>query len=71
MVLQVAEKYADAYIDDIVIRSNSFCEHYDNLRDVLKRLKAEELTSKPSKYVIGAVQSRYLGYVIGSGQIKP
>ena len=58
MVLQGAEKYADAYIDDIVIRSNSFREHYDNLRDVLERLKAEG-------------QSRYLGYVIGSGQIKP
>ena len=57
MVLQRAEKYADGYIDDIVIRSNSFREHYDNLRDVLERLKAEG-------------QSRYLGYVIGSGQIK-
>ena len=71
MILQGAEKYADAYIDDIVIRSNSFREHYDNLIDVLKRLKAEGLTSKSSKCVIGASQSRYLGYVIGSGQIKP
>jgi hypothetical protein len=71
LVLQGAEEYADAYIDDIVIRSNSFREHYNHLRNVLERLKAAGLTAKPSKCMIGAAQTRYLGYVIGSGQIKP
>jgi len=36
MVLQRAEEYANAYIGDIVIRNNSFREHYDHLRDVLE-----------------------------------
>jgi hypothetical protein len=70
-VLQGAEEYADAYIDDIVIYSETFKQHYGHLRDVLERLRKAGLTAKPSKCSVGDCQSRYLGYIIGNGQIKP
>ena len=68
-VLQGAEEYCDSYIDDIVIHSNTFDQHYEHLKDVLERLTKAGLTAKPSKCSVGECQSRYLGYIIGNGQI--
>ena len=70
-VLQGAEEYCDSYIDDIVIHSDTFDQHYEPLKDVIERLTKAGLTAKPSKCSVGECQSRYLGYIIGNGQINP
>jgi len=38
-VLVGLDKYAAAYLDDILIFSNSWSEHILNIREVLKRIK--------------------------------
>ena len=70
-VLHGAESYASAYIDDIVIHSESWEEHIVQVRDVLQCLRKACLTAKPSKCVVGSLETHFLGYLIGNGRIKP
>ena len=70
-VLHGTENYADTYIDDIVVCSNSWVDHCRHLRDILDRLRKSGLTAKPKKCCIGQSEARYLGHVIGNGKIKP
>lgn len=62
---------AAAYLDDIVIYSNTWVEHMEHLRAVLDRLHAAGLTINPSKCVFAAAETEYLGHVIGNGVIRP
>ena len=48
-ILQGCEKFAGAYLDDVIIFSRSWDEHLDHLREVFRRLQEAELTLKVSK----------------------
>ena len=60
-----------AYIDDVVIRSDTWEEHVDNIREVLCRLADARLTVNLAKSEFACAKVSYLGYQIGQGQLAP
>ena len=59
------------YIDDIIIYSNTFEEHKQHLREVLKRLREANILLKPSKCSVAQKEIEYLGHIVGRGQLQP
>ena len=62
-VVREMESILAAYLDDLVIFSNSFEEHLEHLRRVLERLWEAGLTAKAKKCQIVMERCTYLGYV--------
>ena len=69
-IFQGCEKFAGAYLGDVIIFSRSWDEHVDHLRKVFRRLQEEGLTLKVSKCQF-AKEVHNLGHVIGAGTINP
>ena len=63
--------FAAAYIDDLIIFSESFQDHVKHLRVVFQRLEETGLKLKPEKCVIAGSSSHFLGHIVGEGQIWP
>ena len=59
------------YLDDILIFGKDFDEHYDNLREVLDRLRRAKLKLSPKKCHLLKSTVTYLGHVINNGEIRP
>ncbi|XP_062421516.1 uncharacterized protein LOC134132872 [Pungitius pungitius] len=70
-ILQGTREFAAAYLDDVVIFSETWEEHCQHLRQVLGRIKAAGLTINPKKGTIAKREISYLGFVIGGGVIRP
>ena len=64
-------EFAAAYLDDLIVFSNSWTEHLAHVQAVLERLKEAGLTAKARKCEFGASECVYLGHVVGSGIVKP
>ena len=60
-------QFATAYIDDIVIFSQSWEEHLTHLRKVFSCLQMINV----SMCQLGRNEVRYLGHVIGGGTVRP
>lgn len=58
-----------AYIDDIIIYSNSADQHLERLATVLQRLREARLKVKPSKCRLFQVSVEFLGHVVSSAGI--
>ena len=56
------EQFAMAYFDDLVVYSWTWEEH---LREILRQLQAEGLTTKPKKCRLAMSRMPYLGYITG------
>jgi len=63
--------FASAYIDDVVIYSNTWDEHLDHLEEVLHILQEAGLTIKLRKCIFAARTVQFLGHTIGNGTIRP
>ena len=61
----------DAYIDDVVIYSDTWEEHLDVTRKFFERLSAAKLTVNLSKCEFGKATVTFLGHVVGHGTVKP
>ena len=48
-LIQRLQEFASAYLDDVVIYSDSWEDHLQHLRQVLQHLKDAGLTAKPMK----------------------
>ena len=70
-VLHGLEQFSAAYLDDIVIYSNTWNEHLQHIQAVFKRLRHAGLTAKPAKCQFGMAQCSYLGHVVGNGRVCP
>uniref|UniRef100_A0A8C1TWC8 ribonuclease H n=1 Tax=Cyprinus carpio TaxID=7962 RepID=A0A8C1TWC8_CYPCA len=70
-ILRGTEKFAAAYLDDIIIYSQTWQEHMCHLKDVLLRIKNAGLTIRPDKCTLARTETQYLGYVLGHGVIRP
>lgn len=70
-VLRDLDEFAAAYLDDIVIYSQSWEEHLEHLRRVLCSLRQTRLTVKLRKCQLGMTECRYLGHIVGSGEVRP
>ena len=60
-----------AFMDDVLIASESWEKHLLTLEQVFVRLKQHGLHAKPSKCMFGFRSLQYLGHVIGEGSYKP
>jgi len=57
-------QFADAYIDDIIIYSNSWAEHLNHIRDILHKIRKAGMTANVEKCVFGKTSIKYLGFII-------
>ena len=71
---QILQPYLDrfvvAYLDDIVIYSNSMEEHVGHLQTVFRVLRENELFVKREKCTFATEEVQFLGHVIGHGKLK-
>lgn len=72
-VLRDASEFSAAYLDDVVIFSQSWEEHMSHLQQVLQCIRDAGLTINPLllKCAVAQGEVEYVGYVIGFGKIKP
>jgi hypothetical protein len=64
-------KYALAYIDDVIIYSNTFEEHVTHLNQICQVLKNARFRLNPEKCEIARTQTDYLGHRIHNDEIRP
>lgn len=63
--------YAMAYLDDIVVYSDTFEDHLRHLEDVLERLRATGMTLNPKKAQVAETRISLLGFTIDSTGVSP
>ena len=59
------------YLDDIVVVSDTWSDHVDKLKKLFERFRSFGLTINLAKSNFAQAQVKYLGHVIGSGEILP
>lgn len=70
-VLAGYDEFADSFIDDIGIFSDTWEYHIEHLRAVFDSLRQAKLVAKPSKCLFGYGELEFLGHIAGSGKLKP
>ena len=70
-VLLGLDKFTAAYLDDILIFSESWHEHICHIKEVLKRIREAGLTIKATKCDFATAEVDYLGHTIGLGKVAP
>lgn len=60
----------DAYIDDIVVYSDTWEDHVDTLKKVLEKLDAANLTVNLMRVNSGWLQSSTLGILLATGKLR-
>jgi len=65
------ESFCAAYLDDIIIFSDSWEEHLRHLRMVFDRIRDAHLTLSPSKCQFAVADVDYLGHHVGLGCVQP
>ena len=70
-ILVGQEAHAAAYIDDVVIQSNTWEDHLTHLRLVLESIRLAGLTVKARKCQLAMEECVYLGHVVGNGVVRP
>ena len=68
---EAQSKYATAYIDDVLIYSETFEYHMKHMRDVLNRFEEAGLKLKLKKCDFLKEKLKYLGHVISENGIEP
>ncbi len=70
-VLQGCEEWCAAYLDDVVIHSNSWQEHLQHLRQTLEKITKAGLMLNVGKNEWARQEANYLGYHLGNRQLCP
>ena len=70
-LIQGMENFTAAYLDDLVIYSETWEEHLRHIQSVLDKLQEAGLTAKPAKCQFGMAQCTYLGHIVGNGRVYP
>lgn len=70
VICQNFEEFAVAYLDDIIIFSETFEDHLIHLRKVLTELRKANLHINTEKSVFCKKELKYLGHVVGQGGIQ-
>ena len=58
------------YLDNILVYSDNADEHEAHLRRVFDRLREHKLQAKLKKCEFGKPYVKYLGHVVGSGELR-
>ena len=61
----------DAYIDDVIIYSDSWSDHLQRIRKFLDQLSKAKLTVNLAKTEFCHATVTFLGHLVGQGQVKP
>ena len=61
----------DAYIDDVIIYSDSWSDHLQRIRKFFDRLSTAKLTVNLAKTEFCHATVTFLGHLVGQGQVKP
>ena len=69
--LQLEKFGAVSFFDDILVASECWDEHLQNLDLVLTKLGQHGLTVRPSKVEAGFREIEFLGHTVGGGNMKP
>ena len=64
-------KSVSCFIDDIVVYTDTWKEHVEVWRELLRRLRKAGLTVKPSKCIIGVGEMDFLGHKVSCDVITP
>jgi hypothetical protein len=59
------------YLNNILIYSKLREDYYTYIRIVIKRLRKYKLYTKLSKYFFDVEEIEFLGFIIGSIEVKP
>jgi Reverse transcriptase (RNA-dependent DNA polymerase) len=70
-VLRGLESFCGAYIDDVIIGSETFEQHLEHVATVLSRFREAGLTVKLSKGEFACAELEYLGHRVGRGVMSP
>lgn len=65
------EPHVFVYMDDVIIASETFEHHLELLRVIADRLTKAGLTISPQKSKFCRKRLKYLGHILGDGQILP
>ena len=63
--------FAAAYLDDLIIYSDTWENNLQHLTIILQQLRKANLTVKPQKCQLGMAECVYLGHVIGRRVVRP
>ncbi|XP_064419124.1 G-protein coupled receptor family C group 6 member A-like [Latimeria chalumnae] len=70
-VLRPHRQYVAAYLDGVVIYSGDWDSHLQQVEAVLNSLRDFGFMTNPVKCHIGLSETKYLGYTMGGGVVRP
>ena len=70
-VLRDLDQFSAAYLDDVIIFSETWEDHMLHLTTVFQRLREAGLTVKAKKCQFGMSHCVYLGHIVGNGTVRP
>ena len=70
-VLQDLKDFAGAYVDDILVHTDTLEQHVVALRSVYESLDKANLFANPEKCVIAQSEVEYCGFIVGRNGIRP
>ena len=70
-ILQPIREFTEPFVDDMAVYSSSWEEHLDHLRRYFDVIRSSGLTLSLRKCSFAQSKVRFVGHVVGSGQIEP
>ncbi|XP_047741136.1 uncharacterized protein LOC125179399 [Hyalella azteca] len=70
-ILADCSDFVTSFVDDLVIFSSDFESHVVHVQTVMRKLKAAGITLNIAKCDFGQTRVKFLGFIVGSGEIKP
>lgn len=60
----------EIYVDDMVIKSKTFCDFLDDVKETFETLRKVSMKLNPKKCVFGVGAGKFLGYMISENDIR-
>ncbi|KAM4694293.1 uncharacterized protein O3C94_004747 [Discoglossus pictus] len=70
-LLQGHQVYAQAYLDDIDIFSQTWEDHLRHITNFMQTISQARLTVRPDKCQWARAEVQYLGHWVGNGKLRP
>jgi transposase InsO family protein len=70
VLIDCLDKFATAFVDDILIYSDNLADHREHVRMVLERLKAAGLQAAIHKCEFHVTRTKYLGFIVSTDGVE-